>query len=119
MAQIIRQVISDNYNMEDKENDKKAEEKKSFGQKLSNHWPILMWAIFFDIFGLIPLVDVVVNFIFGLVLFIYFGPKRKSGGSEFTKIGIPVAVGSIFDAFFSILPVNIAAALIRIALDRD
>jgi hypothetical protein len=50
-------------------------------------------------------------------LFIYFGPKRKSGGSEFTKIGIPVAVSSIFDALFSILPVNIAAALIRIALD--
>ena len=103
--------------MENKENNKKTEGKDKFGQKLSNHWPILMWAVFFDILGLIPLLSVVTNFIFALVLLIYFGPKKKLGGSEFTKIGIPVAVGSVFDAFLSILPVSIATALIRIALD--
>ncbi|MEK7576016.1 MAG: hypothetical protein AAB491_02975 [Patescibacteria group bacterium] len=103
--------------MENKENNKKTEGKDKFGQKLSNHWPILMWAVFFDILGLIPLASVVTNFIFAGVLFIYFGPKKKLGGSEFTKIGIPVAVGSIFDAFLSILPVSVAAAVIRIALD--
>ncbi len=96
----------------------KAKLALSFGKKISKHWPILMAAVFFDILGLIPFIDVVFNFLFGLVLFLYFGPKSK-GGSELFKIGLPVLIGSIIDFIFSIFPANIAAALIRIALSED
>ncbi|MBU2263438.1 hypothetical protein KJ750_02160 [Patescibacteria group bacterium] len=88
----------------------------SFGKKVSNHWLILMAAVIFDILALIPFISVVFNLLFGLVLFLYFGPKSK-GGSEFTRIVLPIGIGSIFDFFLSVLPVNIAAALIRIALN--
>ncbi|HDH07846.1 MAG TPA: hypothetical protein ENH35_02750 [Candidatus Moranbacteria bacterium] len=89
----------------------------SFGKKVSQHWQILIVAVFFDLLALIPFLSVLFNFAFGLVLFLHFGPKRKHGSSELKKIVLPIAIGSIFDIFLSILPVNIAAALIRIALD--
>ena len=88
----------------------------SFWKKISQHWLILVTAVFFDIIGLIPFVDVVVNFIFGLILYLYFGSKPKTGGSELLKIGLPIGIGSALDSIFSFLPVNIAAALIRIFL---
>ena len=56
--------------------------KLSFWNKVSQHWLILVGAAFFDLLALIPFLDVVVNFIFGLVLFLYFGPKKKTAGSE-------------------------------------
>lgn len=96
----------------------KAKLALSFGKKISQHWLILMTAIFFDILALIPFLCVVFNFLFGLILFLYFGPKSK-GGSELFKIGLPVLMGSIIDFIFSIFPANIAAALIRIALSED
>ena len=89
----------------------------NFGKKISQHWLILVAAVFFDILGLIPLFSVAVNFIFGLILFLYFGPKKKKGaGSELTKIALPILGGSIIDFFTGIFPTNIGAALIRIAL---
>jgi len=94
----------------------KAKLALSFGKKVSNHWLILMAAVLFDILALIPFLCVVFNLLFGLVLFLYFGPKSK-GGSEFTRIALPIGIGSFFDFFLSVLPVNIAAALIRIALN--
>jgi len=90
--------------------------KLSFGQKISQHWIILVGAVFFDILALIPGIAVVFNFIFGGILFLYFGSKKKGAGSELTKIALPIMAGSVIDFFIGILPVNIGAALIRIAL---
>lgn len=88
----------------------------SFGRKISEHWPLLAGAIFFDILALIPFLSIVFNLTWGGVLLLYFGPKGGKGGSEFIKIGLPVVLGSALDFIFSILPVNIGATLIRIAL---
>jgi hypothetical protein len=88
----------------------------SFGKKVSEHWLILAVAVIFDILALIPFLSVVFNFIFGLILFLYFGSKGKTAGSELVKIALPIGIGSVIDSVFSILPVNIGAALIRIAL---
>jgi len=90
--------------------------KLSFWSKVSQHWLILATAVLFDLLGLIPALSIVVNFIFGGILFMYFGPKKKTGGSELLRIGLPIGLGSVFDSILSVLPVNIAAALIRIAL---
>jgi hypothetical protein len=94
----------------------KAEIALSFGEKISQHWLILAAAAFFDLLGLIPFIGVVFNFLFGLVLFLYFGSKKKTAGSELMKIALPIGLGSIIDFFVGVLPVNIGAALIRIAL---
>lgn len=92
-----------------------AKEALSFGKKVSEHWLLLGIAALFDLLALIPFASVFFNFCFGGVLFYYFGPKRKPGDSELKKIFLPIMAGSIFDFFLSILPVNIFAALIRIA----
>ncbi len=107
----------------------KAKEVLNFGKKISKHWLLLLGAALFDLFGIIPFIGVVFNFIFGLILLIYFGPKSGrtskieakahsglSTQSEFVKIGLPIILGSVIDFFVGILPVNIGAALIRIAL---
>lgn len=83
----------------------------SLGQRFGKHWPILIVAAIFDLFALIPFVSVVFNFCFGFVMFLYFGRKRIIAGTI-----IPIILGSVFDFFISILPVNLAAATIRIAL---
>ena len=44
-------------------------------------------------------------------MFLYFGKKKVVSG-----IIAPIVIGSVFDFFLSILPVNLAAAAIRIAL---
>lgn len=93
----------------------KAKLALSFGKKVSEHWPILAAAAFFDLLALIPVISVGGNICFGLLLFLYFGPKSK--GNELLKIGLPMGIGTIADFFLSILPVNIAGALIRIALN--
>ena len=81
-----------------------SKEKLSFGQKVSKHWLILGIAAFFDLLGLIPYLGIVFNFIFGLVLFLYFGPK-----SVFKKVVLPIAGASFIDFFtFGIMPANIA-----------
>lgn len=97
--------------------------KLSFGQKISQHWLILATAVFFDLLAFIPFLDVIVNFIFGLILFLYFGPKKKTASSELLKIGLPILGGSLIDFFVDsvsgaggLFPTNIGAALIRIAL---
>ncbi len=90
--------------------------KLSFWSKVSQHWLILATAVLFDLLGPIPALSIVINFIFGGILYLYFGSKKKTGGSELLKIGLPIGLGSIFDSILSVLPVNIAAALIRIAL---
>lgn len=92
----------------------KARLAMSFGEKVSEHWPILIAAIFFDFLAMIPFLSVVVNFAFAGLLFLYFGSKKKTSGSELKNIVLPVFLGSIGDMFLSILPVNFAAALYRI-----
>ncbi len=89
----------------------------SFGKKVSQHWLILVVAVFFDLLGIIPVIGVAFNAIFGAILWLYFGSKKKKGGSELLKIALPIGLGSIIDFFIGILPVNIGAALIRIALN--
>jgi len=71
----------------------------------------LIVAAFFDLVALIPFVSVVVNFCFGGVMFFYFGKKKVVSG-----IVAPIVIGSVFDFFLSILPINLAAAATRIAL---
>ena len=83
----------------------------SLGQKFGKHWPILIVAAIFDLFALIPFASVIFNFCFGIVMFLYFGKKKIIQGTI-----IPIILGSVFDFFISILPVNLAAAAIRIAL---
>lgn len=97
----------------------KVELALSFGKKISRHWLILATAVIFDLLAMIPFLCIVINFIFGLVLFLYFGPKTKTSGSEFVKIALPVAGGSVIDFFMSVFPVNIGTALIRIALSDE
>ena len=89
----------------------KEEPLLSFWQKLSRYWLILVAALFFDLLGAIPFIGVVFNFLFGLILYLYFGPKKV-----WTGIALPAVIGSIMDLFLSIVPVNIGAAVIRIAL---
>jgi len=89
----------------------------SFGKKISQHWLILVTAALFDLFALIPFISVVFNMLFGILLWLYFGPKRKAGSNEILKIVLPIGLGSVLDAFLSVIPVNIGAALIRIILD--
>ena len=83
----------------------------SLTKKFGKHWPILIVAAIFDLFALIPFLSVVFNLCFGGVMFLYFGKKRIIAGTI-----IPILLGSVFDFFLSILPVNLAAASIRIAL---
>src|SRR3989338_1822584 len=66
----------------------------SFWQKLSKHWFILLAALFFDLLGLIPFLGVVFNFLFGLILFLYFGPKKV-----WTGIVFPIGIASLADFF--------------------
>lgn len=101
---------------------KSAASAASFRQKLSEHQKILITAGFFDLIAMIPFVSIVTNPIFGVILFLYFGPKNKKRGSELLKIGLPTGVGTILDALSSVVPIldllpfNIGVALIRIAL---
>lgn len=101
----------------------------SFAKKIAGHWQILAAAAIFDVFALIPFISVFFNACFGLLLYLYFGPKSGKAGkigakansglssqSELMKIGLPIAIGSALDWFLSILPINLGAALIRIAL---
>jgi len=99
----------------------KAKLALSFGKKVSEHWLILATAVLFDFtLGLIPFVNIVFNAIFGMILFLYFGPKSKPGSgffqSEFVKIVLPMGGLSIFDFFLDVLPACTGATLIRIAL---
>lgn len=88
----------------------------SFGKKISNHWLILAAAVLFDILGLIPILSIATNFIFGLILFLYFGNK---GEVPFLKSGLLMGGGIIIDAFVSILPVCIGTSLYRIAIAQN
>ena len=90
----------------------------SFSSKISKYWPILAAAVFFDLLALIPFVSVIVNFFFGAILYFYFGSKSKNQKtfSSLLYIFIPIIIGSAFDWFFSIIPVNIFATFSRIAL---
>ncbi len=83
----------------------------SLTKKFGKYWPVFIMAVIFDLFALIPFLSAVVNFCFGLVMFLYFGKKRIMTG-----IVAPIIIGSIADFIISLLPVNLAAAAIRIAL---
>jgi len=83
----------------------------SLGKRFGKYWPILIVAAIFDLVALIPFISVVVNFCFGIVMFLYFGRKKVVVG-----IIAPIVIGSIVDFLISLLPVNLAAASIRIAL---
>ena len=90
----------------------------SFGDKISKYWPILAAAVFFDVLALIPFVSVIVNFLFGAILYFYFGSKSKNKKAlkSLFYILVPIVLGSAIDWLFSLVPVNIFAAFSRIAL---
>ena len=83
----------------------------SLGKRFGKYWPILIVAVIFDLFALIPFISAVFNLCFGGVMFLYFGKKRIVSG-----VILPIILGSVFDFFISILPINLATAAIRIAL---
>ncbi|PIS13405.1 MAG: hypothetical protein COT67_01915 [Candidatus Tagabacteria bacterium CG09_land_8_20_14_0_10_41_14] len=88
----------------------KAKASLSFSKKLAKHWLILGAALFFDLLALIPFISVIFNLIFGGILFLYFGHKKMG------KNAVVILGGSMVDFIFSILPVNTAATVIRIAV---
>lgn len=83
--------------------------KKTLAQKLSKHWLLLASALLFDLLACLPIIAPVVNFCFGGILYLIFGMKKIS------KTAIVMVGGSILDFFAGILPVNLAAAVTRIA----
>ncbi len=83
----------------------------SLGKRFGKHWPILALAVLFDLFALIPFISIVVNICFGAIMFMYFGKKRIISG-----VVLPIGILSVFDFIISLLPVNIASTVIRIAL---
>jgi len=96
-------------------------EKLTFWQKVSKHWLLVVAAVIFDIFGLIPILSIVVNFIFGLIIFLYFANRKGAGSlsSGLMKVFFPISLASILDAFFSLLPVNTCAALSHIYINEE
>ncbi|MFA5777616.1 MAG: hypothetical protein WC906_04205 [Parcubacteria group bacterium] len=92
----------------------------SFGKKLKKYWVILLISAIADLFGAIPVLSVIVNLGFGLILFLYFGSKKtKNPSANLLGIVLPELLGSVFDWILSVLPVNIGTTLIRIALSDD
>ncbi len=92
----------------------------SFRKKISKYWPIFFLAVIFDLIGLIPVVNVMGNFLFGIILFIKFGSKKNIKGTDnLIGIAMPILLGSALDWIISIVPVNLGAALIRIALSEE
>lgn len=94
---------------------KRKKKKLSFSQKISKHWLILAAAAMFDVFGLIPFLGIAVNFVFGLILWLYFVIQKSKGGNDLVDIGMPILGGSVVDFFVGIVPVNTATTLIKIA----
>jgi len=89
----------------------------SFMKKISKHQLILWVAAFFDVLALVPGISIIFNTIFAGILFIYFFGKKgldKEMKSGLRFILLPSFLGTIVDSVFSILPVNITVALIRI-----
>ena len=82
----------------------------SLGARFAKYWPVLAMAAVFDLFAIIPYLSVVINLCFGLVLFLYFGPKKLT--ASFITLG----VGSVFDFFVGVLPINLAATVARIVI---
>jgi hypothetical protein len=92
----------------------------SFGKKISKHWIIILIAVIFDVFALIPFVAVIFNLTFALILFLYFGSKKKKSGTDnFIGIVLPQVLGNMLDWILSIIPVNVGTVLIRIFLSGD
>lgn len=83
----------------------------SFGKKISEHWIILLAAVIFDIFALIPLISVIFNLCFAGILYLYFASR---GDSNFLKTGLLIGGASAIDLILSFLPVNVGAALYKI-----
>jgi hypothetical protein len=92
----------------------------SFGKKISKHWIVIFVAVIFDVFALIPFVAVIFNLAFALILFLYFGSKKKKNGTD-NLIGIvlPQVLGNMLDWILSIIPVNVGTVLIRIFLSGN
>ena len=91
----------------------------SLKEKISKHWMILFAALVFDIFGLIPILGDLSDFIFAVLLWLYFGSKKAPAGSDFKGILLPEFVGSIIRLIFSFLPANVLTTLYRISLSQE
>jgi hypothetical protein len=92
----------------------------SFGKKLTKHWMIMVAAVAFDVFALIPLLNFLFNAAFGFILYLYFGSEKKSGGAAgLMGIVLPIGLGSAFDIILNALPVCFGAAMIRIMMSQD
>lgn len=92
----------------------------SFGKKIKKHWVIILVAVIFDVIGLIPFVSVIANITFGLILFLYFGSKKKNSAIDnLVGIVLPQVLGNMLDWILSFIPVCLGTALIRIFFSDD
>jgi len=92
----------------------------SFGKKISKHWVIILVAVLFDIFALIPFISVLFNLTFAIILFLYFSSKnKKKESANLLGIVLPQVLGNVLDWILSIIPVNIGTVLVRIILSDD
>lgn len=72
-----------------------------------------MTAIFFDLFGLIPFVGMIMNPFFSFILFMVYGNKKKNMGM---KQLITTPIGMLIEAIplVNFLPTNVANAALTI-----
>lgn len=85
---------------------------KNLGEKISEHKMILITAVLFDFLAILPFVSVIFNFLFGLILYLYFSVRKEQ--KNFLGMAAFMVFGSLIDLIISILPVNTAAVLVRI-----
>lgn len=89
--------------------------KKSLFSKVLNHWAIFLTSVFFDLIGLIPLINIFSNALFALILFIVFGIKKKADSqSAIFTIVLPMTVGAAVDTVLSFFPTCMGGCLVRI-----
>lgn len=94
-------------------------EKVSFLKKCSNYSLVLAAAVLFDIIGLVPFICVLTNMIFVFSLYIIFGSKKPKSPNDGLKFAGVVIIFNIFDFLLGVVPANIGATLIRIAMSEE
>jgi len=98
---------------------KRKKGRVSFLKKCSNHSLVLAAAVLFDFIGLIPVICVLTNMIFAFSLYIVFGSKKPKSPNDGLKFAGVVIVFNIFDFLLGVVPANIGAALVRIAMSEE
>ncbi len=115
-AQQLNQVRANTSKTSQQDKITTKEEAKTESNIVKNLF-ILLTAVIFDVFALIPFVGVVFNIIFAGILILAYG-KSSGKRSGTMKILSTSLIGSTFDFFFSILPINIVTALMAMIIQK-